>query len=112
LDTALEEYRGKGCWLWVTLYLAEQAKALLRAGDLTAAQGVLVRAFREQETTGECWAEAELYRIKGEICALQGNISAAQAAFDKATSAAHDQKAQTLSKRILKSRQALGDTNE
>jgi len=112
LDVALEEYRRKGCWLWVTLYLAEQAKALLRAGDFTAAQSVLVRAFREQETTGELWAEAELHRIKGEIFALQGNVSGAQKAFDEAGSLARDQNAQALTQRILESRQAISGMSD
>ena len=78
LDTALEEYRAKGCWLWVTLYLAEHAKAQLRAGDPEAAQCSVDRALREGDTTGEHWAEAELRRIEGEIKAAQGDADERQ----------------------------------
>ena len=78
LDLVLEAYRASGCWLWVTLYLSEQAKALLRAGKLEAAQISVERALREQEKTGERWAEAELRRIEGEILAARGDVDGAQ----------------------------------
>ncbi|WP_282170280.1 ATP-binding protein [Ruegeria atlantica] len=111
LDKALEEYRAKGCWLWVTLYLAEHAKALLRAGDPSAAQRTVDRALREQDITGEHWAEAELLRIKGEISAAQGDIDSANAAFDQAISVAQSQKAQMLIERAVRSKQSLRDAN-
>lgn len=111
LDKALEEYRAKGCWLWVTLYLAEHAKALLRAGDPGAAQRTVDRALREQATTGERWAEAELLRIKGKISAALGDTDSANAAFDQAISVAQTQKAQVLFERAFRSKQVLLDAN-
>ncbi len=111
LDTALDEYRAKGCWLWVTLYLAEHAKAQLRAGDPAAALRTVDRALREQDTTGEHWAEAELLRIKGEVRAAQGNTDAANAAFDQAILVAQTQNAQILTERALCSKQVFLNVN-
>lgn len=107
LDLELEEYRSKDCWLWVTLYLAEQAKYLLRAGDLDKARQVLDRALAEQETTGEFWAEAELRRVDGEIRFAQGNTTGAKAAFEDAIAVATAQQANVLVARVLRTREAL-----
>ena len=79
LDAALVEYSANGCRLWITLYLAEQAKALLRAGDTEGAEATIRRAFVEQGATGEHWAEAELNRISGEICLFPGRCSGGRA---------------------------------
>ncbi|WP_170763347.1 ATP-binding protein [Ruegeria lacuscaerulensis] len=110
LDAALEEYRAKGCWLWVTLHLAEHAKAQLRAGDFDAAQKTVDRAYREQDNTGERWAEAELHRIEGEIRAAVGKTDAANTFFDQAVSVAQVQKAYVLAERALKSKRANNST--
>lgn len=107
LDKALDEYKAKGGWLWVTLYLAEQAKALLRAGDTEGAKAALKRAFREQEGTGEHWAEAELHRIAGEVLSFQKDIVGAAAAFKEAISIARSQKAKILEARALRSEELL-----
>ncbi|WP_425046226.1 adenylate/guanylate cyclase domain-containing protein [Primorskyibacter sp. S87] len=107
LDMALSGYREKGCWLWVTLYLSEQAKALLRAGDPQAAQHAVDRAFEEQGKTGEYWAEAELHRINGKIRAFLGDKSGAKAAFEKAIQIANAQHAQALANRAILSLEAL-----
>lgn len=112
LDVALEEYRKTGCWLFVTLYLSEQAKTLVRAGDFAAAQRSLSRTSRIQEETGEQWAKAELHRIEGEILAMQDNTDGAKAAFDLALSVARDQQARALEQRTIQSMQALAGTLE
>ena len=104
LDAALVEYSANGCRLWITLYLAEQAKALLRAGDTEGAEATIRRAFVEQEATGEHWAEAELNRISGEICLFRGDAVAAEQAFETAISVARFQKALSLEERAMQSR--------
>lgn len=106
LDLVLEAYCASGCWLWVTLYLSEQAKALLRAGKLEAAQISVERALREQEKTGERWAEAERRRIEGEILAARGDVDGAQSAFESAISIARAQQSHALAERAAKSAQA------
>ncbi|WP_208999751.1 ATP-binding protein [Stappia sediminis] len=107
LDAALEEYKAKGCWLWVTLYLAEQAKALLRAGHPESAEAALRRAFREQEKTGESWTLAELHRIAGEIRCAGNDIEGAETAFNEALSIAKFQGAKSLEARALRSADLL-----
>ena len=104
LDAALVEYSANGCRLWITLYLAEKAKALLRAGDTEGAEATIRRAFVEQEATGEHWAEAELNRISGEICLFRGDAVAAEQAFETAISVARFQKALSLEERAMQSR--------
>jgi class 3 adenylate cyclase/tetratricopeptide (TPR) repeat protein len=107
LESNLVEYKASGCWLWITLYLAEQAKASLRAGDAEGAEASLKRAFSEHETTGECWALAELNRINGEICLFQGDAAGAGQAFETAISVARSQKARSLEERAMHSRDQL-----
>lgn len=107
LDEALDEYKTKGGWLWVTLYLAEQAKALLRAGEPEKAKAVVERAFREQAATGENWAEAELHRISGEILNYQNDAIGAAAAFNEAITVAQSQQATLLEARAMRSQEAL-----
>lgn len=107
LDAALEEYRATGCWLWATLYLAEQAKALLRAGHTARAEAAVHRAFREQEATGEFWLDAELHRIIAEIRLAEGDSDGARAARTAALLSARAQGAFSLEERAL----ATGDVD-
>jgi predicted ATPase len=101
LDAALEVYKASGCWLWITLYLAEQAKALLRAGDLDGAEAAVRRAMAELEETGERWTESELRRITGEIRLRQGDAAGAGCAFEGAIAVARSQKARSLEERAI-----------
>jgi predicted ATPase len=103
LDAALSVYKANGCWLWITLFLSEQAKALLRAGDRKGAEKSVLRALAEQETTGERWAESELHRILGEIKLLEDDKEAAKQAFETAISIARKQKARALEDRAIAS---------
>ena len=107
LERALVDYKASGCWLWVTVYLTEQAKMLLRAGNADGAQASIDRAFSEQEATGECWALAELHRITGKICQARGDITGAAKAFETALSVAQSQKAISLEDRIKRSQERL-----
>jgi len=107
LESVLAEYKANGCWLWINLYLAEKAKALLRAGDAEGAEASVLRALAEQEKTGERWVDAELNRILGEICLARGDVASAEDAFGKAISAAQSQKARSLEERAVKSREQL-----
>ncbi len=100
LDQVLDEYKSNGCWLWVTLYLAEQAKALLRAGNWQAAEASIARALAEQKNTGERWADAELHRILAEIRLLQGDTEGATKALKTALESATTQRARSLQDRV------------
>lgn len=103
LELSLAEYKENGCWLWITLYLAEKAKALLRAGDAEGAEATVKRAFTELETTGETWAESELHRIRGEIGLFREDTKGAKEAFEAALSIAKTQGAVALYGRAQKS---------
>jgi tetratricopeptide (TPR) repeat protein len=103
LESALEEYRASGCWLWVTLYLAEQAKALLRAGDPAGAEAALRRALAEAEVTGEHWAAAELRRVEGDILAAGGDRDGARRCYETAIDVARSQQARPLEERAARS---------
>ncbi len=103
LEEKLAVYKSEGCWLWITLYLAEMAKTQLRAGDFSAAEATIERAFSEQKITGEGWAESELLRVRGKLFALRNDSEAARKAFEAAASVAESQGAQSLCERAVKS---------
>jgi predicted ATPase len=58
------------------------AEALGRAGQITDGLAAIEEAIVRSERTGECWATAEMLRIKGELFLLQGALGAAVAAED------------------------------
>ena len=103
LDAVLSEYYAEGGGLWVTFYLVEQAKSLLRAGDAAGAAASITRAMAELEPSGERWAEAELHRIDGEIHLFNGNPVQAAQSFTTAICVARDQEARSLESRAVAS---------
>ena len=109
LNEVLLDYKTSGCWLWNTLYLAEQAKALLRAADSDGAEASVRRALSESEATGECWALAELHRISGDISLARGDEGGARQAYETAVSIANSQCARTLENRAKQSLDLLAD---
>jgi predicted ATPase len=107
LEAALSLYQESGCGLWVPLYLAEEAKHLLRNGDVEAARRAAARAVEAMEAGGERWVEAELWRIEGEIRRREGNRDAARQAFETALAVARKQEAYALEPAIQASAAAL-----
>lgn len=103
LESSLIEYKAQGCWLWITLYLAEKAKALLRSGDIEAAEATISRSFSEITATGESWAEPELHRIRGEIFLAQNDVGSAKIEFEAAISIAELQGTMSLYNRAKQS---------
>lgn len=101
LEQVLDQYKAKGCWLWITLYLAEQAKAFLRQGNVAAAEASIVRALAEQKETGECWTDAELNRILAEIRLQQDDREGATQALKAALASARSQQARPLEARAM-----------
>jgi predicted ATPase len=96
LDAALDDYKESGCGLWITLYLAEQAKFHLRRDDLDSARKSIARARDEMDESGEEWAKSELCRIEGEIHLREGNRERAKKVFEGAIEIARYQDAQAL----------------
>jgi class 3 adenylate cyclase/tetratricopeptide (TPR) repeat protein len=110
LDAVLDQYKANGGGLWITLYLAEQAKALLRAGDPSAAAGSVRRAMAELERSGERWAEAELHRIVGDVRLFEGDRASAERAYETAIAVAKSQDARSLEQRAARSLDLLRNT--
>ncbi len=96
LDTALEAYQAAGCWLWAPLFIAEQAKARLRAGDALGAVEAVKRGLAEAETCGEHWAEPVLQRVLGDIRRAEGDPAGAAQAYEQAIANARAQGAVPL----------------
>ncbi len=99
LSVALDQYRGSGCGLWITLYLAEMAKHQLRCGDIEGAGNTVASAMKTAEESGETWALAELYRVLGEVNEAMGNTDQARTNIQKAGSIAQAQQAPILATR-------------
>lgn len=96
LDTALEAYRAAGCWLWAPLFLAEQARARLRAGDKAGAAAAVKRGLAEAEICGEHWAEPVLRQVLGDIRRAEGDLAGAAQAYKQAMAEARSQGAAPL----------------
>jgi predicted ATPase len=62
----LTDWRATGAELWQPFFLALLADAYARAGQIDAGLGAVDEALALIRTTGECWWEAEIYRLKGE----------------------------------------------
>ncbi len=107
LDAVLEEYKASGGGLWTTFYLAEQAKAFLRAGEIEAAARSVKRAMVEMEETGERWAEAEHHRILGDIRRIEGDAASARQEYETAISVARSQEARSIEQRAANSLDSL-----
>ncbi len=66
---AIDAVAAGGARISQTLLLAYLAAACLRYGSIEAAREALETAFAVLEATGERHAEAELYRLRGELAA-------------------------------------------
>jgi predicted ATPase len=81
------------------------AEAYGRGGDDAAGLQRLAEALAVVEDTEECWWEAELYRLKGEILLQQatGSSAEAEACFQQALDIACHQQAKALELRAATS---------
>ncbi len=107
LEYALAAYKESGCGLWLTFYLAEAAKHLLRINDIVAATEAIGRALSQAHQSGETWALAEIHGVEAQILAANGDPEQATIALDKASSIAESQQAPLLEARIQTLRQQL-----
>jgi predicted ATPase len=69
---ALADYRATGAELATPYYLALLAEACGKVEQIEEGLGVLAEALAVVDKTGECWWEAELYRLKGELTLQKG----------------------------------------
>jgi predicted ATPase len=83
-EKAFDEYVTNGHWLFMPIFKVEQASELHRLGRNRDALLVLQEAKNIIEATGECWAQAELYRVEGEVEAALPRQGEAETAFRRA----------------------------
>jgi predicted ATPase/class 3 adenylate cyclase len=90
-------YRATGANVRQPMYLAPLAEAYGQAGQVDEGLQVLAEALIYVEQSGECWWEAELHRLKGELLLLQSSDNRAEAAasFQQALAIAQRQQAKS-----------------
>jgi predicted ATPase len=105
IQQGLAAYWATGSALLQPYFLALLSEAHQRAGQAEAGLTVLAEALRLVDHTGECWYQAELYRLKGELLldlATEGYTEAALC-MQQALALARQQQAQSLELRAAMS---------
>lgn len=98
LETALDRLARTGAGLRRSYYLGVLAESHLAHGESGEGLRVIDAALRDVATTGERWAEPELYRIQGQLLLQSDPRSQARAeqCLRKAVQCASSQKALSL----------------
>lgn len=89
----MSEDHCRGMRLYLCGTLCHLAEALGRAGDAAEGLATVSDGLALVEETGERHREAELRRIKGRLCLMQGDEAGAEAAFREAIAVARRQRA-------------------
>ena len=76
LRTGLEAWRETDALLWLPIFLAVEAEAHARAGRSDAAVHTIEQAIKTVNETGECWAIAEVLRVKASILSTTDRAAA------------------------------------
>lgn len=105
VQQGLAAYRATGTALLQPYCLALLAEAYWSAGQAEAGLPVLAEALRLVHDTGECWYQAELYRLTGELLLDLSTERQAEAALclQQALDIARHQQAQSLELRATMS---------
>jgi predicted ATPase len=101
----LAVYRATGAELVQPYWLALLAEGYAELGRLEDVLSTLTEALTAAHNTGECWWEAELYRLKGELLLQQaaGSGDEAETCFHQALDIARQQQAKSLELRAATS---------
>jgi predicted ATPase len=97
MTQGLRAYRATGAEINQPYFLALLAEAHGTMGQLESGLTILTEALPLVDTTGECWYETELYRLKGELLLQQSpdyHIEA-ESCFQHAISTAQNQQAKS-----------------
>jgi predicted ATPase len=88
-----------------SLFLIALARAHAQLGRLDEARGCISKALEHIETTGDRWAEAEVYRTAGEIVLAtpDRNLEQAELSFQRSLAIARSQKAKSWELRTASS---------
>ena len=105
ISQALTAFQAAGQRQGWPYYLAQLAEAYGRGGDEAAGLQRLAEALAVVDDTEECWWEAELYRLKGDLLLQQatGSSDEAEACFHQALDIARCQQAKSLELRAAMS---------
>jgi len=100
LQQGLSTIRDIRTGLALSLYLAQLAEAYKQGGQVEAGLHALAEALAHLNNTGECFYEAELYRVKGECLMAQTGKRCkereAEECFRQALDVARHQQAKSL----------------
>ena len=104
MERGLDAWRGTGAHIVEPYLLALLSETCLRAGRIDAAGERLAEARAQVERSGECWWEAELHRLEGEILLAAADDGGrdgdssdrAEACFQSALEVARRQQARSL----------------
>ena len=89
----IDDVRATGCNIIVPLFLIILARVYWTAGQPEEGLKRLVEAAKLVETTGERWAEAELYRLRGTLLLSMNERTQAENSYRQALSIAQRQSA-------------------
>jgi predicted ATPase len=104
LTTGLAQYRAVGGQLLLPFFLAGLADAALRRGQVVDGLHTVAEALRLTASNFDCFWEAELYRLRGELLLAQGpGAAAAETCFQQALDIARQQEAKALELRAAMS---------
>lgn len=97
MRAAMDSFLATGARLRLTLYLGLLAECLGDVGEMEAALATLDQALDCSERAGECWMDAELYRLRGELLLHNSaNLGEAESSLLKALEIATTQNARPL----------------
>jgi predicted ATPase len=76
LDEGLAAWRKTGARLWLPIFLALKAEAHAKVGRSDIALNIIEEALAISDETGECWAVAEVLRVKAGLLQATGRAAA------------------------------------
>jgi class 3 adenylate cyclase/predicted ATPase len=95
IETGLKDFESTGATHFKPFFLAELALAYGQCAEFGKATDCILEALNTVEKTKERWAEAEIYRVAGELSLGVRNTHDAEAQFTRAISVAREQHAKS-----------------
>lgn len=96
MEKGISEFEAAGGEFILPYYKALLAEQYGRRGDMKKGLTLVNEGIARVERSGEGWCEAALFRIKGELLQMQGDVIEAEIAFRRAIAVAHGQEAKLL----------------
>ncbi len=100
LDERVVEFRAANPFNYGPLLASVLAEVYVRAGDLDAAEAVLIDGAQTEAKTGETWTSSELLRMKARVAAARNDRATAQKLRKEALDCAMRTHASTVTLRI------------